>query len=58
MSELAEFREEVANWLNDNCPEGAKGPGQIAVGSSKITLEPDVKLWLERCVERLSLIHI
>ena len=52
MSELAEFREEVANWLNDNCPEGAKGPGQIAVGSSKITLEPDVKLWLERCVER------
>ena len=52
MSELAEFREEVANWLNENCPEGAKGPGQIAVGSSKITLEPDVKLWLERCVER------
>ena len=52
MSELAEFREEVANWLNENCPEGAKGPGQIAVGSSKITLEPDVKLWMERCAER------
>ena len=52
MSESAEFRKEVANWLNENCPEGAKGPGQIAVGSSKITLEPDVKLWLERCVER------
>ena len=52
MSELAEFRKEVANWLNENCPEGAKGPGQIAVGSSKITLEPDVKLWMERCAER------
>ncbi len=52
MSELAEFRKEVANWLNENCPEGVKGPGQIAVGSSKITLEPDVKLWMERCAER------
>ena len=52
MSESAEFRKEVANWLNENCPEGAKGPGQIAVGSSKITLEPDVKLWMERCAER------
>ena len=52
MSELEEFRKEVANWLSENCPEGAKGPGQIAVGSSKITLEPDVKLWMERCAER------
>ena len=52
MSELAEFRKEVANWLIENCPEGAKGPGQIAVGSSKITLEPDVQLWMERCAER------
>ena len=52
MSELSEFREEVAQWLSSNCPDGAKGPGQISMGSSKITLESDVKLWLERCSER------
>ncbi|MFU8817734.1 MAG: acyl-CoA dehydrogenase family protein [Pseudomonadales bacterium] len=52
MSEVEEFRAEVAGWLRENCPEGARGPGQIATGSSKIELQPDVRLWLERCVER------
>jgi alkylation response protein AidB-like acyl-CoA dehydrogenase len=52
LAELEEFRAEVAGWLQDNCPEGVRGPGQIAVGSSKITLEPDVALWLERMAER------
>ena len=52
MSEIAEFRSEVRGWLAENCPEGVKGPGQIAVGSTKIELEPDVALWLERCAEK------
>jgi alkylation response protein AidB-like acyl-CoA dehydrogenase len=52
VSELSDFREDVAGWLKNNCPEGAKGPGQISMGSSKITLEADVKLWLERCAEK------
>ncbi len=52
MSESQDFRAEVAGWLKDNCPEGARGPGQIANGSTKITLEPDVALWLERCAEK------
>ena len=52
MAELAEFRSEVAAWLAENCPEGARGPGQIPNGSSKITLERDVALWLERMAER------
>jgi alkylation response protein AidB-like acyl-CoA dehydrogenase len=52
MSELAEFRSDVCGWLAENCPEGAKGPGQIANGSSKIELEPDVALWLELCAEK------
>ncbi len=52
MAELDAFRSEVAAWLKDNCPEGARGPGQIANGSSKVTLEPDVALWLERMAER------
>jgi len=52
VSEATEFRAEVAAWLAENCPEGARGPGQIASGSTKITLEPDVALWLERMAER------
>ncbi|MEE8078923.1 MAG: acyl-CoA dehydrogenase family protein [Pseudomonadales bacterium] len=52
MSELTEFRSEVADWLADNCPDGVRGPGQVATGSSKITLEPDVALWLERMAEK------
>lgn len=52
MSELQEFRAEVADWLATNCPPGARGPGQIAQGSSKIVLEPDVALWLQRMAER------
>ena len=52
MSELQEFRAEVADWLATNCPPGARGPGKIAQGSSKIVLEPDVALWLQRMAER------
>jgi len=52
LGELAEFRAEVAAWLNDNCPDGARGQGQIANGSTKVELEPDVALWLERMAER------
>ena len=52
MADLEAFREEVAGWLAANCPEGARGPGQIATGSTKVTLKPDVKRWLDACVER------
>ena len=52
MSETSTFRSEVASWLADNCPEGVRGPGQIASGSSKIALEPDTALWLERMAEK------
>ena len=50
--EKEEFRLETRTWLQTNCPEGAKGPGQTAWGSSKIVLERDVALWLERMSER------
>ena len=33
-----EFRQETRAWLAENCPEGARGPGQIPWGSSKIAL--------------------
>jgi len=52
MAELREFRQDVKGWLAENCPEGARGPGQQANGSTKITLESDVALWLERCAEK------
>ena len=50
--ELREFRQDVSGWLAENCPNGAKGPGQQSIGSTKITLERDVALWLERCAEK------
>jgi len=52
VGEVADFREDVRGWLADNCPQGARGPGQISNGSSKIKLDPDTATWLERCAER------
>jgi alkylation response protein AidB-like acyl-CoA dehydrogenase len=52
MSEVAEFRSDVSAWIAENCPQGAKGSGQLANGSTKIELEKDVALWLERCAEK------
>ena len=48
----SEFRQEPRAWLADNCPEGARGPGQTPWGSSKIPLDRDSALWLERMAER------
>ena len=50
--EVEEFRKETRAWLKENCPLGARGPGQIAWGSSKVILEKDVAFWLERMSER------
>ena len=52
MADLAQFRSEIATWLDENCPPGARGPGQIANGSSKVALDQDTGLWLERTAER------
>jgi acyl-CoA dehydrogenase len=47
-----EFRADTRAWLQENCPDGARGPGQTPWGSRKITLERDSALWLERMAER------
>jgi len=52
MSTLEDFRFETRELLAENCPRGARGPGQIPWGSSKVTLEPDAALWLERMAAR------
>ncbi len=52
-SNMTTFREETKAWLAENCPPGARGPGPISNGSSKITIEDaDTRLWLERMVEK------
>lgn len=52
MSDLDHFRAETRAWLAGNCPRGARGPGQAPWGSSRVELEPDLRLWLERMAER------
>ena len=47
-----DFRLETRDWLATHCVEGARGPGQIPWGSSKIPLERDSALWLECMAER------
>ncbi len=52
-SELEDFRAETRAWLAEYCPPGARGPGPVSNGSSKIKLtDADTLLWLERMVER------
>jgi len=50
---LEEFRADTRTWLETNCPPGARGPGEISNGSSKIEIkDPDTRLWLQRMVEK------
>ena len=52
-AQLESFRQETRAWLEENCPPGARGPGPISNGSSKIKIEDaDTQLWLERMVEK------
>ncbi len=52
-AELADFRAETRAWLQANCPPGARGPGPVPNGSTKIQItDGDTLLWLERMVER------
>lgn len=52
MSELATFRAETRAWLEENCPAGVRGPGYVPIGSKKIELDPDTRLWLDRMIEK------
>ncbi len=52
MTDLDDFRAETREWLKKNCPPGARGPGQIPTGSTKIKLEKDARIWLERMAEK------
>ncbi len=52
MGVLEEFRADTRAWLEENCPAGVRGPGQIPFGSRKIDVDPDAQLWLERMAEK------
>jgi len=52
MSDLETFRAETRQWLEENCPEGARGSGPISIGSRRLDLGQDVALWLERMAEK------
>jgi alkylation response protein AidB-like acyl-CoA dehydrogenase len=48
MAELEEFRTQVRGWLEANCPAGVRAPGAVTEGSTKLPLDRDSQLWLER----------
>lgn len=51
--ELDEFRQETKAWLAKNCPAGARGPGPVSNGSTKIEItDPDTLTWLDRMIEK------
>lgn len=53
MTDLEAFRADTRAWLAANCPPGARGPGPVSNGSTKIQIDDaDTRLWLERMVER------
>jgi acyl-CoA dehydrogenase len=52
MGTLEDFRTETRIWLEQNCPDGAKGAGQTPLGSKSIELEPDVRTWLDRMAKK------
>ena len=52
MSELQEFRQDVRGWLAEHCPTGARGEGEIHLGTTKKTYDRDTQAWLEIMAER------
>ncbi|MDE0224304.1 MAG: acyl-CoA dehydrogenase family protein [Gammaproteobacteria bacterium] len=53
MAALDDFRAETRAWLDLNCPMGARGPGDIPAGGTKLTIDDtDTVLWRDRMAEK------
>jgi alkylation response protein AidB-like acyl-CoA dehydrogenase len=56
MSDLQAFREEIRDWLEENCPSSMRTvmPADESPGGGRRAQfkNPDTKLWLDRCAER------
>ena len=46
------FRTEVRAWLDANCPDSCRGPGEVPGGGTKVPMTDDQRLWLARCADR------
>ncbi len=46
------FRQEVRAWLDANCPDSCRGPGEVPGGGTKAPMTDDQRRWIERCAER------
>ena len=45
---MDQFRQDTRAWLEENCPAGARGPGPVPLGSTRVEMDTDSRLWLER----------
>ena len=53
MTDLQTFREETRDWLEANCPQEMRKPGDVAWGGRNAQFShPDQKIWLERMGEK------
>ncbi|MED5554973.1 MAG: acyl-CoA dehydrogenase family protein [Pseudomonadota bacterium] len=52
MANLDDFQQETRDWLEANCPAGAREAGPVPWGSTKIELDDASKKWLERMASR------
>ena len=53
MTDLQTFREDTKNWLEANCPQEMRKPGDVAWGGRNAQYShPDQKIWLERMGEK------
>ena len=56
MSKLQEFRFELKDWLEHNCPKSMRTPmveDEIPGGGLRAVYKnPDTKIWLDRCAEK------
>lgn len=43
------FRSEIRDWLDTNCPDSCRGPGDIPGGGTKSPMSDDQRIWLDRC---------
>ena len=52
-AEVRDLRSELRAWLEENCPQSMRRPGQILSGGEKQPVDSsDSRVWLERCAEQ------
>ncbi len=46
------FRQEVREFIEENCPQSCRGPAEAPGGGTKKPMTDDQRLWLERCASQ------